>query len=74
MNINETPIGVLFFILVILFLLSAFFSGTETALMSLNRYKLKHLAKENKGAQLAAELLEKPRSFDWRDTNRKQSG
>ena len=60
MNINETPIGVLFFILVILFLLSAFFSGTETALMSLNRYKLKHLAKENKGAQLAAELLEKP--------------
>ncbi|MCL4112383.1 UNVERIFIED_CONTAM: hypothetical protein GTU68_007221 [Idotea baltica] len=28
--------------------------------MSLNRYKLKHLAKENKGAQLAAELLEKP--------------
>lgn len=60
MNINETPIGVLFFVLFILFLLSAFFSGTETALMSLNRYKLKHLAKNNKGAQLASELLEKP--------------
>lgn len=60
MNINETPIGVLFFILIILFFLSAFFSGTETALMALNRYKLKHLAKENKGAQLAAQLLEKP--------------
>ncbi|MEH6457214.1 MAG: CNNM domain-containing protein, partial [Cocleimonas sp.] len=60
MNINETPIGVLFFILFILFLLSAFFSGTETALMSLNRYKLKHLAKDNKGAQLASQLLEKP--------------
>jgi len=59
-NINETPIGVLFFILFILFLLSAFFSGTETALMSLNRYKLKHLAKDNKGAQLASQLLEKP--------------
>ena len=60
MNINETPIGVLFFILVILFLMSAFFSGTETALMALNRYKLKHLAKQNRGAQLAMQLLDKP--------------
>ena len=60
MNINETPIGVLFFVLFILFLLSAFFSGTETALMALNRYKLKHLAKQNRGAQLAMQLLDKP--------------
>ncbi len=60
MNINETPIGVLFFLLFILFLMSAFFSGTETALMALNRYKLKHLAKKNKGAQLAMQLLQKP--------------
>jgi len=59
-NNDGTPIGVLFLILIILFLLSAFFSGTETALMALNRYKLKHLAKENKGAQLASQLLEKP--------------
>jgi len=59
-NINETPIGVLFFILIILFLCSAFFSGTETALMALNRYKLKHLAKNNRGAQLAMQLLDKP--------------
>lgn len=28
--------------------------------MALNRYKLKHLAKHNKGAQLASQLLEKP--------------
>ena len=40
--------------------MSAFFSGTETALMSLNRYKLKHLSKKNKGAQLAMQLLDKP--------------
>lgn len=60
MNISEAPIGVLFFILIVLFFLSAFFSGTETALMALNRYKLKHLAKDNKGAQLAMRLLEKP--------------
>jgi len=59
-NINETPIGVLFFILIILFLLSAFFSGTETALMALNRYKLKHLAKQNRGAQLAMQLPSSP--------------
>jgi len=32
----------LFFILFILLLLSAFFSGAETSLMSVNRYKLKH--------------------------------
>ena len=32
----------LFFVLFILLLLSAFFSGAETSLMSVNRYKLKH--------------------------------
>ena len=32
----------LFIILFILLLLSAFFSGAETSLMSVNRYKLKH--------------------------------
>jgi Mg2+/Co2+ transporter CorB len=60
MNITQIPIGWLFFFLLILFLLSAFFSGTETALMALNRYKLKHLARKNKGAKLAMQLLEKP--------------
>lgn len=60
MNIAEISIGWLLFILLILFFLSAFFSGTETALMALNRYKLKHFAKKNKGAQLAMQLLEKP--------------
>ncbi len=47
--------------LLILFLLSAFFSGSETALMSLNRYKLRHQAeKGHAGAKLAQKLLEKP--------------
>ncbi len=58
--INDIPLGLLFFLLLILFMLSAFFSGTETALMALNRYKLKHLAKTNKGAAYAIRLLEKP--------------
>ena len=60
MNIDNIPLGLLFFILFVLFLLSAFFSGSETALMALNRYKLKHLAKQKKGARLALALLQKP--------------
>jgi len=40
---------------------SAFFSGTETALMTLNRYRLRHKAKSgHRGAKLAETLLEKP--------------
>lgn len=58
--INDISLGILFFLLLFLFLLSAFFSGSETALMALNRYKLKHHAKKNKGAELAIKLLEKP--------------
>lgn len=60
MNIAEISLGVLFLLLIILFLMSAFFSGTETALMALNRYKLNHLAKNNKGARLAMSLLQQP--------------
>ena len=43
-----------------LLLVSAFFSSAETSLMSLNRYRLRHLAKEgNHGARLASALLAK---------------
>ncbi|MDX1434452.1 MAG: HlyC/CorC family transporter [Gammaproteobacteria bacterium] len=58
---SEVPLGVLFGALIILILLSAFFSGSETGMMALNRYRLRHLAKGNhKGAKRAAELLERP--------------
>ena len=41
--------------------MSAFFSGSETGLMRLNRYRLKHLAsKEHGGAKRALELLAQP--------------
>jgi len=51
----------LFGILVFLILASGFFSGSETGLMSLNRYRLRNLAnKNNKGAQKALRLLDKP--------------
>jgi Mg2+/Co2+ transporter CorB len=47
--------------LIILILLSAFFSSSETALVSLNRYRLRHLAKRGHGGAVRAQkLLEKP--------------
>ncbi len=51
----------LFILLGTLILLSGFFSSSETGLMSLNRYRLKHLAENgNRGARLAQKLLERP--------------
>jgi len=51
----------LFIILGILILLSAYFSGSETGLMSLNRYRLRHLEKEkHKGAKRVSKLLQRP--------------
>ncbi len=53
--------GTLYIILGLLILLSAFFSSSETGLMSLNRYRLKFLAeKGSRGAKLALRLLERP--------------
>ena len=47
----------LFIILILLLVLSAFFSGSETALMSINRYKLKHRVKKNEIAALRVNYL-----------------
>ncbi len=48
-------------ILLGLIVLSGFFSSAETSLMSLNRYRLKHLAKHNhKGAKFTQALLARP--------------
>ena len=48
-------------ILLLLLFLSAFFSGTETALMRLNRYKLKNqVRKGNKSAKILEKLLKEP--------------
>jgi len=59
--LNELSTATLFAILFFLILLSGFFSGSETALMTLNRYRLKSLADQgHKGAQLAIKLLNRP--------------
>jgi Mg2+/Co2+ transporter CorB len=51
----------LFIILGILILISAYFSGSETGMMSLNRYRLRHLEKEkHKGAKRVSKLLKRP--------------
>ena len=58
---DDVPLGALIGLLVALLLLSAFFSGSETALMSLNRYKLRHRVREgHRGAKLAEHLLQRP--------------
>lgn len=58
---DEIPLATLFTVLVILIVLSGFFSSAETGLISLNRYRLRHLAnKAHKGAVLAQKLLQQP--------------
>ena len=55
------PLAGLISLLVVLLLLSAFFSGSETALMSLNRYHLRHKVRAgSRGARLAEQLLKRP--------------
>lgn len=53
--------GTLFTILGVLLLISAYFSGSETGMMSLNRYRLRHLEKQkHKGAKRVSKLLDRP--------------
>lgn len=60
--IDDIPTGLLVGALIILIFLSAFFSGSETGLFSLNRYRLRHLAKKMRqpGAARAYDLLQRP--------------
>jgi len=59
--VNDIPLSFLFGALAVLILMSGFFSGSETGLMSLNRYKLKHQAdRKHGGARRAWALLQKP--------------
>jgi len=59
--LNDVPLSILFGILALLIIFSGFFSSSETGMMSLNRYRLRHMAKnKHKGATRASKLLEKP--------------
>lgn len=57
---DEFPLSWLFMALVAMLLGSGFFSMSETCMMSLNRYRLRHLIKQgSRGARLAGALLAK---------------
>jgi Mg2+/Co2+ transporter CorB len=52
------PLYVLLLALAVLLIVSAFFSLSETSMMAINRYRLKHLVKQgSRGAYLTAQLL-----------------
>ncbi|UTM57835.1 CNNM domain-containing protein [Photobacterium sp. CCB-ST2H9] len=58
---DDISTGVLFSILVLLLLISGYFSGSETGMMALNRYKLRHLASQgHRGAKRVEKLLNRP--------------
>ena len=58
---NEIPIWLLLSSISILLVLSAFFSSAETGMMALNKYRLKHLIKQNnRSAKRADKLLQRP--------------
>ena len=55
---SDIPLSLLFAALFFLVIFSAFFSSSETGMMSLNRYRMRHLAKSGHGgAKRATRLL-----------------
>lgn len=58
---TRLDVDYLIILLIALVLLSAFFSGSETGMMALNRYRLRHLARKGDlAAKRTAKLLERP--------------
>ncbi|SEG80742.1 HlyC/CorC family transporter [Marinobacterium lutimaris] len=58
---EDASISSLLILLALLIICSAFFSSSETGMMSLNRYRLRHLVKNHhRGARQASSLLERP--------------
>ena len=58
---EQVPLSTLYLVLLVLLILSGFFSSSETGLMAINKYRLRHLANQgHRGAKLAQSLLRKP--------------
>ena len=58
---DDVSTSTLIIILIVLIFLSAYFSASETSMMTLNRYRLKHLAKQgNRSAIRVEKLLQHP--------------
>ncbi len=61
MSLTELPASILLVCVFVLTVLSAYFSSSETAMIALNRYRLKHLVKQkHRGARKANRLLRRP--------------
>lgn len=57
---EDIPLHIMLIVLIFLLILSGFFSLSETSMMAINRYRLKHLAKQgHRGALLTTRLLDK---------------
>lgn len=58
---NELPLAALFGLLLVCLISAGFFAGSETALMTINRYRLKHRAQAGeRAARAALTLLQRP--------------
>ena len=58
---EQVSISTLIIILIVMIILSAYFSALETGMMTLNRYRLRHLAKHgNHAARRIESLLKHP--------------
>jgi Mg2+/Co2+ transporter CorB len=61
MNADDSSLTMLLVSFVLLIIASAYFSSSETGMMSLNRYRIKHLKRNrHPGASRASKLLETP--------------
>ena len=61
MAADEASLGILIFSFLALIVASAYFSSSETGMMSLNKYRMNHLRRgQHAGATRASKLLEKP--------------
>jgi len=59
--LDDISTGILFALLACLIVISGYFSGSETGMMALNRYRLKHLSNSgHKGAKRVEKLLDRP--------------
>jgi Mg2+/Co2+ transporter CorB len=62
--VEAIPLTTLYVTLALLLVVSAFFSISETSMMALNRYRLKHLTQSGqRGARLVSDLLAKTDKF-----------
>lgn len=58
---DQVSTGTIIFILIIMIIVSAYFSASETGVMTLNRYRLRHLAKQgHRSARRVERLLKHP--------------